>query len=128
MAQIKYTLVSEGTSDQALLPIIDWIFKAQSSDLSVNSEWADTGLFPTKPKGLAEKIRYSVEFFPCDVLFVHRDSDNESPNARRTEIEKAISESKVDATPYICVIPVREMEAWFLFDDSERILPGRGRN
>jgi hypothetical protein len=116
VARIKYTLVSEGTSDQALLPILDWIFRAQRSDIAVNSEWADPGLFPNKPRGLAEKIRYSVAFFPCDVLFVHRDSDNESPSARRAEIEKAVLESKVDTTPYICVIPVQETEAWFLFD------------
>ena len=118
MAEVKYTLVTEGPSDQALIPVIDWIFKAQRDDLAVNSEWANPDLLPSGTKGMAAKIRYGLEFFPCDVLFVHRDSDDEAPDKRRSEIEAAISSVKNLSQPSICVIPVRTMEAWFLFDEQ----------
>ena len=118
MAQVKYTLVSEGPSDQALLPIIDWIFRAQRSDLAVNREWANPEQLPTNTKELPDKIRASMEFFPCDVLFIHRDCDNETPEARRAEIEKATLSIEKISAPYICVIPVKTMEAWLLFDEN----------
>ena len=118
MAEVKYTLVTEGPSDQALIPIINWIFRAQRDDLAVNSAWANPDLLPSGTKGMADKIRYGLKFFPCDVLFVHRDSDDEAPDKRRSEIESAIFSVKEIARPSICVIPVRTMEAWFLFDEQ----------
>jgi hypothetical protein len=118
LAKVKYTLVTEGPTDQALIHIINWLFKAQQSDLAVNFEWADPALLPTKTRTLADKIRYGLKFFPCDVLFVHRDSDDEQPTKRQSEIEEAISSIKGINRPHICVVPIRTTEAWFLFDEK----------
>ena len=118
MTVINYTLVSEGPSDQALIPIIDWLFRAQGSEIAVNGTWADRDKLPRHTTSLADKIRFGLDFFPCDVLFVHRDSDEEAPEKRRAEIEAAMAGIRNIRTPFVCVIPVKTMEAWFLFSEQ----------
>lgn len=67
---------------------------------------------------MADKIRYGLDFFPCDIIFIHRDSDNQDPELRRAEIDKAYSTVNVNSKPYICIIPVKSIEAWFLFNEQ----------
>jgi len=62
-----------------------------------------------------------LEFFACDILFIHRDSDNRPPEERKSEIEKAMGqvERTGSSLPGLCcVIPVQMMEAWLLSDES----------
>jgi len=117
MPEVKYTLLTEGTSDKALIPIINWIFRQQRNDLAVNSDWSDPSQSFTKPHGLLNKIRYSLDFYPCDILFVHRDSDNKLPENRHKEITEAFDKCKSNL-PLICVVPVKMVEAWLLFDET----------
>lgn len=49
---------------------------------------------------------------PCDVLFVHRDSDSQPPRWRYDEIAAAAREH-----PHVAVVPVKMTEAWLLFDE-----------
>ena len=51
--------------------------------------------------------------FPCDISFVHRDSENRPPNDRKAEIGAAIAGV---GHPYAPVVPVRMTEAWLLSD------------
>ena len=72
------------------------------------------------PTTLADKIRVSLELYPCDLLFIHRDAEKENPDVRKEEIKKALEELKrrrCSLPSAICVIPVRMQEAWFLFDE-----------
>lgn len=57
-----------------------------------------------------------MDLFPCDLLFIHRDAEGELPERRLEEIRTAVSESQVDV-PFVCVVPVRMMEAWLLTDE-----------
>ncbi|MCZ6679261.1 MAG: DUF4276 family protein [Candidatus Poribacteria bacterium] len=67
---------------------------------------------------LDDKIRLSLELYPCDLLFVHRDAEREMREKRVNEINQAI-EKIVNAVPTaVCVVPVRMQEAWLLFDES----------
>lgn len=118
MTEINYTLLSEGTTDKALLAIIDWLFRSKRSDLAVNGDWANIAAMPVRLPSLAAKIRASIEAYPCDILFVHRDSDNVSPEQRRGEIIEALGDADCNHHPLICVIPIRMVEAWLLFDES----------
>ena len=117
MTLLRYTLVSEGRSDEALIAPIDWLFSHLQPDLPVSGVWSNPYQFPRRPQGLSEKIFYSLDYFPCELLFVHRDSDNETPEKRTTEIKEAFSKLTVSDPPHICIIPVRMLEAWFLFDE-----------
>jgi hypothetical protein len=61
-----------------------------------------------------------LDFYPCDLLFVHRDAEREPREKRVTEIYKTTEEigKTVDMPPVVCVIPVRMFEAWLLFDEA----------
>jgi hypothetical protein len=67
---------------------------------------------------LYEKIRKSIELFPCDLLFVHRDAETASLEDRLNEIKQAVMDTGIvnDVSTVICVVPVRMTEAWLLFD------------
>ena len=59
-----------------------------------------------------------MEFFPCDVLFVHRDAEEEDPNNRYDEIRRALPSGMAVSKPYVCVVPVRMTEAWLLTNEA----------
>ncbi len=103
-------LVGEGGSDRVLLPILRWVWEQATAE-EVRLSWIDTSRVSHAP-GLAGKLRVALELHPCDVLFVHRDSDRQSPDQRRREIAGAAGEH-----PHIPVVPVRMTEAWLLFDE-----------
>lgn len=119
MDRISFTLVSEGTSDKALIPHITWLLEQNGISIPIDSEWADWRHLPEVPKKLHEKIKTSFELYPCDILFVHRDSDREPPQHRRNEIDNAIESAFNEIKPqYVCVIPIKMQEAWLLFDEK----------
>ncbi|MEO1077329.1 MAG: hypothetical protein AAFX41_15395, partial [Bacteroidota bacterium] len=69
-----------------------------------------------------------MEFYPCDVLFVHRDAENASHTADRFgEIDAGVRAADLDL-PCIPIVPVRMSEAWLLFDEMAlREAAGRPR-
>jgi hypothetical protein len=121
MRELRYTLVTNGVSDVALLPILTWLLRTQGVRCAIQAQWADLRqLRRTRKWGLADRIRWSLDLYPCDLLFVHRDAERESREKRVDEINKAIE--KVTASqpvpPLVCVVPVRMQEAWLLFDEA----------
>lgn len=120
MNEIRYTLLSEGTSDKALLPILNWLLKQHLPGYAIQAEWADLARLPKAPKTLPERIQKSVELYPCELLFVHRDADGQGRRQRCDEIYSAskVIEDSLGTTILICVIPVRMMEAWLLFNED----------
>ena len=121
MSELRLTLVSDGSSDRALLPILRWLLINGGVNLGIRETWADFRSLRYPPRGLSRRIIRGVELFPCDVLFVHRDAETESPKSRRKEIEDALDAAFRDscsALPAVCVVPVRMTEAWLLSDGS----------
>jgi hypothetical protein len=116
MKTIRYTLLSDGSSDRMLMPIIEWLLCQHCPEIAVESSWADLGRLPQPPRTLFDKIVMALELYPCDMIFVHRDAESESYEMRHAEISREM-DNMLDAPPRICVIPVRMMEAWFLCDE-----------
>ncbi|HKZ42418.1 MAG TPA: hypothetical protein VJ044_15760 [Candidatus Hodarchaeales archaeon] len=117
MNELRYTLVSDGSFDVALLPILDWLLVQNGVDYAIQSNWADLRRLVLPAKTLSEKIRTSMDLYPCEILFIHRDAEREARETRVNEIKNAIREIGNDNPfPYICVVPVRMTEAWLLFD------------
>ena len=121
MDEFYYTLVTDGSSDTALLPILDWLLQIQGIRVSIQSQWADLRRvrWPGKPS-LADKVSSALRQYPCDLLFVHRDAETEPRENRIEEIKRAVERVKQSQTisPAVCVIPVRMQEAWLLFDED----------
>jgi len=113
--EIRYTLLTDGSSDKALLPILSWLLYQHCPEYAIQRQWADLGRLPRPPKKLSEKIKISVELYRCDLLFVHRDAEGISRNKRAGEIRQALADTP--HPPAVCVVPVRMTEVWLLFDE-----------
>jgi hypothetical protein len=114
---LRYTLVSDGPSDRALLSIIDWALRSMQEIVhrEISRQWADVREVEREP-GLAGKITAALHYYPCDLLFVHRDAESSEKavfRQRREEIQRAMAAHPI---PYVCVVPVRMTEAWLLMD------------
>ncbi len=119
MNVLHYTLISDGPSDQVLLPILDWLLRAGGFVGEVQARWVDPRPLPGDQRSLQNRIQLSLEYQPCDLLFIHRDAEKEPREARVSEIKAAIEAvDNLSIPPAIYVIPVRMTEAWLLFDEA----------
>jgi hypothetical protein len=128
LRELRYTLVSEGSSDVALIPILTWLLRQNGVAAPIQAKWADYDEMRLRRPSLAEKIHAAIHNYPCELLFVHRDADNSSIAHRREEIESALTAVGVALPPTICVIPVRMQEAWLLFDEAALRAAANNRN
>ena len=120
MDYLRFTLVSEGTTDENLVPILEWAIREQGVPVA-QGYFARWHLLPKKPTTVAEKIVAGLELQECDILFVHRDADSLDPNPRRQEIQNAVNEVSVSGQltiPSVLVVPIQETEAWLLLDEK----------
>jgi len=118
MRQLEYTLLAEGSSDRALMRILTWAVQQQLKDISAHGYHADLRELRKAPRTLHERMLAAVKLYPCDLLFVHRDSDAALPQQRKLEIQTAYAESGLSSPRMVCVIPVRMTEAWLLLDEG----------
>ena len=111
MQRFTTTLVAEGSSDQALVPLIEFVLDEHCSVPHVTTFASDSLGGP-----LRDRVARALVLYPCDLLFVHRDADRAQVFERETEIRAAVQEV-VGAPTAVCMIPVRMTEAWLLVDE-----------
>lgn len=71
----------------------------------------------------------SITFFPCDILFIHRDAEAQPWHPRQDEVQRALEELHDGQLPLtVCVIPVRMQEARLLFDEAAVRAAAANRN
>ncbi|MFZ4814644.1 MAG: hypothetical protein ACOYL5_08920 [Phototrophicaceae bacterium] len=121
MSLIEFVLVCDGSSDSLLIPIITWSLTYHFPHHEFQGGWADTRQLKKPPKDLVGRITEGLRLNKsATLLFVHRDAERDEKKTfaeRKAEIQKAMKNIK-NPTPYVCVIPVRMMEAWLLFDEQ----------
>jgi hypothetical protein len=121
MNELTFTVVTDGSSDVVLLPILTWLLRTNGIAMALQAIWADTRLANLPRRAtLADRLRVALDLYPCDLLFVHRDAELE-PRARRVaEIQRALARlpSGSPLPKAVCVVPVRMQEAWLLFDET----------
>ena len=117
---LRYTLLTDGPSDDALVPCLTWVLRNQGVRRAIQPQWAELRNLRKPPQTLTNKIKVALDLYPCDLLFVHRDAEKEEREARESEIHRAVAEagSRLKTPPVVCVVPVRMMEAWLLFNES----------
>ena len=116
MPELRCTLISDGSSDKALLPILTWALRQNGISYPIQSARADLGRLPTPPGSLRGTIVKGIELYPCDLLFIHRDVENQTRKQREDEINAALREV-VECPPTVFVLPIRMTEAWLMFDE-----------
>ena len=114
MKRVTATLVTDGSSDRLLAPLIELLFNAHT-ELAYQVNCAE-GL-PPLSRGLHARIGAALELFPCDFLFVHRDAEGIEAAVRQQEIETSWSNSQKTAV-LICIVPVRMTEAWLVANEG----------
>jgi hypothetical protein len=120
MMDYHITLVSEGSSDRMLEPLLRWLITQCRPNLAITMERADLGRLPKPPKRLCDKLSMGYKLYPCDLILVHRDADKVDPGKRRNEVIDAAQQAQIDnpqIPPSVPVIPVRMSEAWLLIDE-----------
>jgi len=126
MKELKYTLIADGSSDKTLLQIIKWSLDDLYPKLPNEGMFADFRSLPKPPKELKHKVKSALKYYPYDILFIHRDAeknDFKMIKRRIAEIRKELQDDEFSKT--ICVIPIKMMESWLLFD-SEAIKKASG--
>ncbi len=121
LGELRFTLVSDGRSDQALVRVLRWALIENGVNRAIAGSWADLGRLRTPPRRLQEKIGAALHFYPCELLFIHRDAERRSLGERQAEIHRVLRRvctTGGQVPPALCVVPVRMTEAWFLFDEA----------
>ena len=118
MNDFTVTLLSDGSADRALIPVVRWVLREIKGLVPARIEMADLRRLPSPPKALQDKIIKAIEFYPCNLILIHRDAETQSSEVRYREIASALDQIASDGTrlPYICIVPIRMHEAWLLFD------------
>lgn len=109
---LRATLVTDGTSDAVLVPILQWLMSQVTAEFEIR--WADPRGFRERPRNLTEKLSAALREYPCQLLFVHRDAERQDPQLRYEEI----ATSNRTGCRHVCVVPVRMQEAWLLHDEA----------
>jgi hypothetical protein len=117
MSECCLTLLTDGRGDTALIQPIRWLLHEKLPGIPIKLEWADLARLPRPPKGLAGRIKAAIDYYPCDVLLVHRDAEGDPRGKRVTEIQEAMA-GRTLGMPYVCVVTVRMQEAWLLIDED----------
>jgi hypothetical protein len=121
MNTLRFTLVADGPADAVLLHPLRWLLIACGVRRAIEPAWADFRQLPTPPAKLDGRIEAALKLYPCELLFVHRDAERDPRVNRVDEIQGAVRRVSADlfaSRPYVCVVPVRMTEAWFLFDEA----------
>jgi len=124
LRNLSYTLVADGRFDRVLRFPINWLLE-QWANIPVSGYWADPNVYPKTNQRLQDKIANAVEYYPCELIFIHRDSETKPRDQRVLEIKRALDKANVPVPPAVCIIPVRMTEAWLLFNE-ERLRQASG--
>jgi hypothetical protein len=116
MRELRFTLLTDGASDAALIHPLTWLLRNNGLKFPISPQWADLSRLRPRPVKLFERMAAAVEWYPCELLFVHRDAERQPREVRVAEIRQATQ--VLSNPPAVCVVPVRMTEAWFLFNEN----------
>jgi hypothetical protein len=114
---IKFTLISDGSSDRVLMPIIKWLLDDLYPEIPNEGFYADLRGLKTPPRDLPRKVKTAVGLYPCHLLFIHRDGESNDFNI----IEKRkfeIFENQLAHDNVVAVIPIKMTETWLLINEE----------
>ena len=103
--QLAYAVVADGGTDRLLVPIIQWAIHRLDPGVEI--------LEPEFRKRKGSVAEFLAAYRTGALLiFVHRDAENTTLDARLQEFQPLLRQ---DVVP---VVPVRMSESWLLFDGS----------
>jgi Domain of unknown function (DUF4276) len=121
MELLRYTLITDGSSDKTLMNIIKWLLDDLYPKISNRGTFGDFRYLQKPPKkgDIKNQIQCAEYFYPFDILFYHRDAESDKKSIvkeRTEEIKSQLEEKYISKT--ICIIPIKMMENWLLIDET----------
>ncbi|MEX1364209.1 MAG: hypothetical protein AB1Z98_13870 [Nannocystaceae bacterium] len=119
MLEVEFVLVSEGPSEEPLVPHLERLC-VESGASEATGFWLDLRSVPNPPgKSVDDQLGYLVGSadFDYDIVFIHRDADARSDEHVRTVIRRGVESVRLQ-TPVVPVVPVQALEAWLLVDPA----------
>lgn len=114
MSGLTYTLLGDGPADRLLEFPVRWALEKFGVSVELG-QWADLRRVGLAHEPLGDRARAALEYYPAELLLVHRDAENVSHEVRVEEIRRAVR----DVTDrYVAIVPVRMTESWLLHDEK----------
>jgi hypothetical protein len=109
---ISVTVVADGSSDEALMPLIKLLLDEHSPH-PYRTSFANR-----RPSGhnLLAKLQAASSDHPRDLPLVHRDAESRPPAERFGEIQRAMTQLDT-AIRHVPIVPVRMTESWLSTDE-----------
>lgn len=124
MPDLRFTLIGEGPTDDALIPIIVWLLEHPSLRLlphvDVVPQFVHHESAPDE-SGFDDRLIATFQNAPTELIFIHRDADGPVVTSQAEAIRGVVSRARQrlpQLPPGIPIVPVREMEAWLLIDEA----------
>lgn len=121
MNELRFTLITDGSSDIALMNVVKWLLDDLYPELPNIGKHANFTILPDPPKTseVQKRLNFAKEYYPFDILIYHRDAESIDINIisqRIQEIKNQVLEENKDLI--VCVVPVKMMETWLLINDE----------
>ena len=65
MSDLRYTLLTDGSSDRVLVPLLTWLLREKSVRAAIQPQWAELRGLPNPPRDLSGRILTCIELYPC---------------------------------------------------------------
>ena len=119
MIEIRFTLIGDGRSDRALIPIVKWLLDDLFPEIPSSIAFADFRYVKAPPskQNVKGQIEFAKEYYPYDILLYHRDGETTNIDivkVRKGEILSQVNDE--DKSNTVCIIPVKMMETWLLIN------------
>ena len=117
--------LADGSSDEPLGEHLEILCARRGMAVRVTTP--DLRLLRPPPgRRVADRLQAILDLGdPPDILFVHRDAEQQDPERRFDEVAEAVARIRA-GLPHVAVVPVRMTEAWLLLDEqSIRDVAGR---
>lgn len=124
--RIHFVLISEGPTDDSLIPHIADLCVKAGADEATGTAPDLSRLSPPVGHSLMEKIPVVLALEPdADIYIIHRDADSPDPTQRHQEIGRVVATCGM-LRQWCPLVPVQETEAWILLDERAiRVVAGR---
>jgi hypothetical protein len=123
---VRAVLIGEGPSDLALAPHLQRLCVEFGAAEAVCRAPDLSRCASHVGHDVGQKAQAALALHPdTNLVFAHRDADARDGTARNAEITHALRNME---RPWVAVVPVQELEAWLLLDESAiRCAVGRTR-
>lgn len=126
--RVRFALITEGSSDRGLVEHLEALCR-RAGATEAEGHAPDLGRLPSPVgKSVSEQIETMMKLDPgMDLLFIHRDADHPQDEGIRSIIDRGVAQAGL-AAPHVKVVPIQELEAWLLLDETEiRHVAGKPR-